>query len=650
MEPDRSGSAGSGDSVFLPVEWQARGRAEETRIAIEAWLEVLLAFSAPVSLSFVLCAGRAEGARGGLVVHGVNKVAAMEAAWLFKSAADALNAWQGLGDPVPYRPPEPGPNVFDLAAVDGAGRKIFSHRSAPWDLAAGEEPTVLTIELRGNNTASGRPAAVRCSVSLSGHGPAAEMIATLLAADPPGEVRLEAAPRARPGAQPPELVLPLSMAAHLVSSPARMPDAWPAHPVGRSELLLELVERAVPPHAAVFGGSGLGKSTLMENLITASFAAGNTVAVICPHGDLAARAATLAHARDLSFGAINFADDDSVARWNLCIPPPGVAPTQWAAELVHIIRGAWPDMPEAYFGPVWDKSTRVALSVLTRDPQGPHPLSELTSVMLPPLHPRWQEALRRIGDDQLTREVTELHGAIRKNSEGHYGIWATSKMEAFTADDRMRRIIEHRTSTIDLDGVTRGKSLIVSAPAAALGDAGASVMVSAMLTQLWHRIRRRQDRSQVIDVYIDECHRIPHNIIDELLAESRKYGVRLRLATQSPHQLDPSTRDAILTNTGAVGTFRTGPNEAALLGPTFPTIPAGTFTRLDRHWLAITDGEQELVGPAPPPMVDPDDRSALEIAHQQQHAPTSADGFMPLSTATDAAEADQHCPHTASHQ
>jgi len=495
----------------------------------------------------------------------------MRAATLFKAAADALNSWQGLGDPTPYCPAEQGPNTFDLAAVKGPGRQIFSYRSAPWDLAAKAlHPVTMTMELRGNDVAEDRPA-VRCTVSLCGHGPEAEMVATLLAADVPGEVRLESVPRTHSSSPPPEIALPLSMAAQLVSSPARVPGAWPPHPFERSERLFEMIEESIPPHAAFFGGSGLGKTTLLQHLIAASFAAGNTVVVVCPHGDLAARAAI-----------------------------------------------------------VWNKAMRVALSVLTRDPLGPHPLSDLSSVMLPPLNPRWEEALVRINDDHLTQELLEVQRAIENDGQKSFGMWATSKLEAFTADDRLGRIIGQSISTVDLECVVNGETLLVAAPAAALGDTGSSVVLSALVVQLWHRIRTSQEGAPPIDFYIDECHRIPHQVIEELLAESRKYGVRLRLATQSPIQLDPKTRDVVLTNSGAIGTFRVGPREAADLGTVFQSIPHGTLSALDRHWLALTNGQEEMVAPVAPPTVDAGDRTALVIAHRRQH-PSCSPPRLPFS-------------------
>lgn len=609
-------------AVLLPLEWQARGRSKETRVAVETWLEAVLANAWPVSLGFTLTVSR-TGASAGVIVRGLDRAASMQAAGLVRATAHALNGWQGLGEPEPYDVDGDTESVatFDMLAVDGPGRMIFNSQSAPWVVAAEQdEPATMVVDLVANDSDE-LGQTVRCRVSLHGDGPAAQMIATLLAADPPGRVRLEATPRQVGTGAPPEIAVPLEMAAHLVSSPARMPGSWPTQPVRAAGELLQLIDGCAPPHAVLFGGSGLGKTTLLEHLVDDSLAGDNTVVVICPHGDLAARAATVARDRGVDFSAIDFGDERHQARWNLCIPPPNVTPTQWAAELVPLIRNAWASSPDDWFGPVWVKSTRIGLSVLTRDPRGPHPLTELATVMMPPLPASWEAVLGRIDDPTLTKELTSLHAAIEKDPHGHWGIWVTSKLEPFTADDRIRAVLSHRGSTVDLTGVTAGRSLVVAAPASALGDEGATLLVSSMLTQLWHLIRQPRDRSRLIDIFVDEAHRIPHHTMTELLTEGRKFGVRLRVATQSPHQLPGRMRDSVLTNSGAIGTFRTGPNEAAFLEPMFPTIVPSTLTRLDRHWLALTDGEREMVGPTAAPLVDCTDLSALATAHARTHGP-----------------------------
>ena len=315
-----------------------------------------------------------------MIVNAIDTESANDAARMIKASAEALNVWQGLGDPVPYEAPATGPYTFDLAVAEGPGRALLSSISPPWALAMQQDhQTAMTLELRGHDPGGGA-GLVRCTVSLSSHGRGAVMIATLLAADPAGPVRLQAIPRARHADQPPELSLPLSMAARLVGSPARIDEGWPAQPVQPPDRLIELVEQATPPHSALFGGSGQGKTTLMEHLVDSSLDAGNTVVVVCPHGDLAGRAATLAKRHGARFAALDFGDRKHCPSWNLCIPPPGTSPTQWAAELVGVVQAAWHDRPSEFFGPVWNKSMRVALSVLTRDPRGPHPLTEVTSV------------------------------------------------------------------------------------------------------------------------------------------------------------------------------------------------------------------------------------------------------------------------------
>ena len=615
-------------SSFLPILWQAPGRVEESRMATEAWLEAALAFSAPVSMAFVLCIGRGE-ARGGLVVGALDGESAAESAGLIRSTVSALNVWQGLGAARPFEAPATGPNVFDIAPCEGPGRQILTSVSAPWKVAMQQpEPTVMTVQLLSSDTTAERPA-VRCAVSVSGHGPAAEMIATLLAADPPGDVRLESRPRQGPNGRPLELSLPLSMAAHIVSSPARIPGAWPETPMRPPGQLLDLIEQATPPHAALFGGSGQGKTTLLEHLVDASFASQRTVVVICPHGDLAARAASVAERRGTAFRAADFGDLEHGPRWNLCTPPRDVSPTEWVTELIRVIRAAWRDMPEEYFGPMFEKSIRVALSVLIRDPHAEHPLTELPGVLSPPLDGKWATALVRIGDESLSRDLREVHSAIQSDSEKRYSLWLTSKLERLTVDDRMRRVFGHRASTLELSRVAAGESLIVSAPASALGDAGASIVVGAVLTQLWHLIRRRPQPAPTIDIFVDEAHRIPPEPLGELLAEGRKFRARLRLATQSPLQFDPSTCDTVVNNSGAVGTFRTGPREAAYLHPLFPATAAGALNRLGRHRCAMTDGEQEIIAVPPRPITEPGDRAALEAASREQHedaAPTVVPG------------------------
>lgn len=91
-----------------------------------------------------------------------------------------------------------------------------------------------------------------------------------------------------------------------------------------------------------------------------------------------------------------------------------------------------------------------------------------------------------------------------------------------------------------------------------------------------------------------------------MLAEIRKFGVRMILANQSLSQLPPRVRGVALANVGTLVTFATGGPDAELLDPLFPTITSGVLQRLGRYNAAVTTRGRDLVVATPPPLPRPD--------------------------------------------
>ncbi len=82
----------------------------------------------------------------------------------------------------------------------------------------------------------------------------------------------------------------------------------------------------------------------------------------------------------------------------------------------------------------------------------------------------------------------------------------------------------------------------------------------------------------------------------ELLAEARKYGVSLTLATQSLAVMEPEVRAGILGNVGRLVAFRVGAEDAGLLEKEF----AGRFgphgpMQLDVGERIVKDGGRDAV-------------------------------------------------------
>jgi hypothetical protein len=232
---------------------------------------------------------------------------------------------------------------------------------------------------------------------------------------------------------------------------------------------------------------------------------------------------------------------------------------------------------------------------------------------------RWRAGvLSRIDDQGVVRDLWEAVRMMDGDRERHARTWLLSKLEPLLGHPGMRRVLDAPASTVDLDGVRQGTSLLVAAPAAVLGDEGATVLSMLVLRWIWHRVRQAGPPPGGLDIVLDEAHRMPAALCRELLAEGRKYGVQLRLATQSPSLLAPQLRSALLTNAGTVATLRLGPEDAAHVRSRFAGVPADQLCTLAPRQVAVassTGASSVGAGPGGRPR---DAGDTLRAVHRDQ--------------------------------
>ena len=639
-QPDPEWPDAEAAAEFWPVAWVALHDHEQLIAASQLLARSLAELAPGVEVGVVVQLGGGEPAATWVVVRAGGDP---DGPALVESLLRSLLPWVGFDrSAAVWEIPRLIPAVGLTFTLDGdAGTPgpvplrsrlldVLGRSAGRWQLTVGTGLAVL-----GPGCEIGHPDPPLCldtAVSLIGSGSEARLASSLLALDVStpegpvgvgarqvtGEALQELADYARAGVALPSGFLDPGRAGRLLSLPLRTagdrppPVPQPAPP----EATARLFRDSVPPHILILGGTGQGKTTLLHHAaVDAARSGRSTLLVLSPHGDLVTRLAGSLYRESLDYRVVDFAADDPL-RWNVTAPDPGVAPGEWATWLARIVKRLWPEMPVEFFGPVWERMSRIVLQVLVADPAGPHPITQMPAFFARESAVR-DEALERIGDEDLTRSVEEeLVPFLSARDAGNAAVWILSKIEGLVGNPAVARVVGSTVTEFDPDPTLQGIHTIVSAPVTRLGDDGSRLLGSVLIDTLWRRAQQTPP-ARPIEMIIDEWHKLATPAVGEILAEGRKFGLHLRLANQNASQVPSALWDTVLGNVGALITFRTGPRDAALLDPLFPTIRAATLTQLPPHWVAATTGVEDHVGLTAAPLPGDDDPGALRLGHER---------------------------------
>lgn len=608
-----------GTAIELPVVSIAPTEARDAAHGMRKLVSVIgrLLWLAEVSLHITTDGAGAIDVRWAL--RAVDDGDAQSCAADLRSLVDAVVPWMGLGRPVAPHPPSRHPDDSRRAThhfLPGPqeSTSVVHSVSPPWRFARADgQPWRLEITLGGlaeRDEFEPTPAPhARARVALFGAGPRADLMAGLIAEDTlgghtllPEPIRLDHALAFAD--------FSTDLLGHLLAAPTRMPGAFPTStPKGLPDLVRTMTE-APSPHLLLLGGTGQGKSTLLTRLADLALAQDRQLICADVHdGEFAARVhhRALHHGHDPLVLDLGPQPAGRPAGLSLTTPPAGTDAGRWASDLFGIIRDVlWERMPDDFFGPVGRQAITLSLNALIRDPEGPQPLTRLPDLLDTSSATFRDELLDRIGDPALTRAVhREVMPMLTSKDPGNSAIWLVSKLDPLISAGPVADIIGSDASIrIVDDAVMSGRSVVLLAPSAHLGDGGSRVLVSVLLHRIWLLLRSRPD-PRPTDLLLDEWQRFPIPTIGSMLAEGRKFGLSLRLANQNLNQLPGALAQTVLANSGTVATFRSAPADARELDLLFPRITRFALQTLPPHHLAVTAGDHDLIVRTPGPLDGP---------------------------------------------
>ncbi|MEX2318712.1 MAG: DUF87 domain-containing protein, partial [Bauldia sp.] len=310
-------------------------------------------------------------------------------------------------------------------------------------------------------------------------------------------------------------------------------------------------------HLYVVGQTGTGKSTLLLNLIDQDLAAGEGLALLDPHGDLAE--AVLHHVPRRRTNHLVYLNPADLARpigFNpLARVPENLKPIV-ADGVVAAFRHVWPDS----WGPRLDYILTNAVRALLDVPGA-------TLLMLP----------RLLIDEAFRTGVVHRHvrdPVVRSFWLNEYAGYSPgfrneaispiqNKIGKALMTPSLRNMLAQPRSTISLRRLMdEGAIVVCNLAKGALGEGTAHLLGALIATSLAQAALSRADtpaaERRVFHLYADEFQSFATESFALILSEARKYALTLTLGHQYLAQLPDSLRSSVFGNAGSIIACRAG--------------------------------------------------------------------------------------------
>ena len=337
-------------------------------------------------------------------------------------------------------------------------------------------------------------------------------------------------------------------------------------------------------HIYVIGKTGMGKSTMLENMAIQDIQNGEGLAFVDPHGATAEKLLDFVPQNRIK-DVVYFApfDTDYPIGFNVMEDVGYDKRHLVVSGLMGALKRIWVDAWSARMEYILQNTLLALLE---------YPDSTLLDVnrMLTNKTFR-QEVVTKINDPVVRAFWTEEFAAFTDTYTREATPAIQNKIGQFTANPLIRNIVGQSRSTFDLRKMMDEKKIfIVNLSKGRMGETNAALLGSMLVVKIYLAAMSRADEpaSRMEQLprfyfYVDEFQSMMNEAFADILSESRKYKLALTLANQYIEQMEENVRDAVFGNVGSLIVFRVGPFDAEVLNTVFEP----TFTVEDLVGLGI---------------------------------------------------------------
>lgn len=323
-------------------------------------------------------------------------------------------------------------------------------------------------------------------------------------------------------------------------------------------------------HMYLIGKTGMGKSTILENMIIEDIRAGRGVAVVDPHGDLAEKVIEFVpNERINDIVYFNPSDMDYPFAFNVVEQVEPHLRHLVASGLLGVFQKLWADS----WGPRLEYILRNAILAILD-----YPGATLLAVMrMLSDKPFRKMVIDKIQDPVVKAFwVNEFAGYADKfASEAVSPI--QNKIGQFLSSSLIRNIVGQARSSINIrDVMDEGKVLIMNLSKGRIGEDNSQLLGAMMITKIQLAAMSRVDipekERKDFYLYVDEFQNFTSDSFANILSEARKYHLNLIIAHQYIEQLSEKVKPAVFGNVGTMVVFRVGATDSEELVKEFTPV------------------------------------------------------------------------------
>ena len=343
-------------------------------------------------------------------------------------------------------------------------------------------------------------------------------------------------------------------------------------------------------HLYVIGQTGVGKTTMIKNMMIQDIKEGAGICYIDPHGtDIIDVLASVPPERMDDVIYFDPSNMESVMglnmlEYDLRFPEQK---TFVVNELFSIFQKLYGANPES-MGPMFEQYFRNSTLLVLDDPESGSTLLDISRVMADAQYRAYKlsKATNPVVVQFWKQIATKAGGEASLENIVPYIV---SKFDVFTANDYMRPIIGQQKSSFNFRELMDSKKiLLVNLSKGRLGEINANLIGMIIVGKiLMAALSRVDDMTKTLPpfyLYIDEFQNVTTNSIASILSEARKYKLGLTIAHQFIAQIDEKIRDAVFGNVGSMAVFRVGPEDATYLEKQFePTFSASDLMNIENQ-------------------------------------------------------------------